>query len=90
MALIALVIAAYFRRVRAVVLVMLPLVVGLVWTLGFAGVAFGKLNVLSITFGVMFIGMGIDFAIHTGMQYVQAVLRGTKLPSNEATHRSTL
>ena len=64
------------RSLRLVVAAALTLVTGLIWTLAFAALAIGELNVLSITCGVMSIGMGIDFAIHLGMQYVAAARTG--------------
>lgn len=45
------------------------LLVGLVWTAGFAALAIGHLNLISIAFGVLFIGLGIDFAIHFSVQF---------------------
>jgi hopanoid biosynthesis associated RND transporter like protein HpnN len=45
------------------------LLVGLVWTAGFAAAAIGHLNLISIAFGVLFIGLGIDFAIHLSVQF---------------------
>lgn len=57
-----------FRSLRLVVAAALTLLSGLVWTAAFAAASVGSLNALSIAFGVMFIGLGIDYAIHLGMQ----------------------
>ncbi len=54
----------------------ITLVVGLVWTAAFAALAVGHLNVLSIAFAVLFIGLGVDFAIHLGMQFAHALHEG--------------
>jgi hopanoid biosynthesis associated RND transporter like protein HpnN len=40
-----------------------------VWTAAFAAVAVGHLNLISLSFAVLFIGLGVDFAIHLGMSY---------------------
>ncbi len=43
---------------------LLTLGIGLSWTAAFAAATLGRLNVLSVSFAVLFIGLGIDFAIH--------------------------
>ncbi len=65
-----------FRSWPLVLAASLNLLVGLVWTAAFAAAAVGQLNLVSIAFGVLFIGLAIDFAIHLGMQMVEAARRG--------------
>lgn len=65
-----------FRSLRLVAAASLNLLVGLVWTAAFAAVAIGRLNLISIAFAVLFIGLGIDFAIHLGMHFVEVARRG--------------
>ena len=65
-----------FRSVRLVVAATLTLLTGLVWTAAVAALAVGQLNVVSVAFGVLFIGLGIDFAIHLGMHCVDAERAG--------------
>lgn len=55
---------AGFGSLRAIVAAIATLLVGLVITGAFAAVTVGTLNVLSMTFAVLFVGLGIDFAIH--------------------------
>ncbi|MEC9348065.1 MAG: MMPL family transporter [Pseudomonadota bacterium] len=52
------------RRVRAVLGTLAVLVAGLVISLGFATLAVGQLNLLSVAFAVLFIGLAVDFSIH--------------------------
>lgn len=52
------------QRVRAVLATLAVLVAGLVISLGFATVAVGQLNLLSVAFAVLFIGLAVDFSIH--------------------------
>ena len=54
---------------RLVFCSVITLIVGLVWTAGFAAAAIGYLNLISIAFGVLFIGLTIDFAIHLSVQF---------------------
>lgn len=56
-------IAAY-GSLRMPLLAMIALLFGLLWTLAFATVAIGHLNLLSAAFGAILIGLGIDFSIH--------------------------
>jgi hopanoid biosynthesis associated RND transporter like protein HpnN len=65
---------------RLVTCVLFTLLVGLIWTAGFATFAVGQLNVVSIAFAVLFIGLGVDFGIHLGMRYVELLRRGSDHP----------
>lgn len=53
-----------FRNLRILFQVGLPLAVSLLWTLGFAGLVFQRLNILTCVFSCVLIGLGVDFAIH--------------------------
>ena len=76
---IAGVLALALRSLRLVLAILVTLVVGLVWTLSFAALAVGSLNVVSIAFAVLFIGLGVDFGIHVGMRYAELVRAGEDL-----------
>lgn len=54
---------------RLVISILLTLLAGLVWTAAFATFAIGSLNLISVTFAVLFIGLGVDFGIQFGMRY---------------------
>jgi uncharacterized protein len=51
---------------------MIALAVGLMLTAGFAALAIGQLNLISVTFAVLFVGVGVDFGIHFVMRYREA------------------
>ncbi len=53
-----------FRTPGVLLLVSVPLVMSLFWTIGFAGIVFQHLNILTCLFACVLIGLGIDFAIH--------------------------
>jgi hopanoid biosynthesis associated RND transporter like protein HpnN len=57
------------RSLRLVAAAVATLLVGLIWTAAFATAAVGHLNLVSLAFGVLFIGLGVDFTIHLGMSY---------------------
>ncbi len=61
---ILLYVVLYFRRVGAALLLFAPLLVGLVWTYGVAGLTFGRLNILTGFIGAILLGLGIDHGIH--------------------------
>lgn len=57
------------RSVRLVVATLFTLLAGLVWTAAFALFAVGSLNMISVAFAVLFIGLGADFGIHFALRY---------------------
>lgn len=57
------------RTPRAIVAIMLTLLFGLVLTGAFAAAAVGTLNVISVAFAVLFIGLAVDFGIQFSMRY---------------------
>ncbi len=64
------------RSVRLVLATLCSLVVGLIWTSTFAALAIGHLNLLSVAFAVLFIGLGVDFGVHLCMGYQELLGRG--------------
>lgn len=62
------------RSAWLVSIVGVTLLAGLTWTAAFASVAVGTLNVISVAFAVLFIGLGVDYAIHFVLHY-RALLR---------------
>ncbi len=70
------VIAVLLRALRTpklVVASVVTLLVGLVWTGAFAAATVGSLNLISLSFAILFIGLGVDFAIHLGMAYADGL-----------------
>jgi len=53
-----------FRTPGILLLVSLPLLAGLIWTVGFAGLFIQNISILTGLFACVLIGLGIDFAIH--------------------------
>jgi hopanoid biosynthesis associated RND transporter like protein HpnN len=60
---------AAVRSLRLVGAVFITLMAGLILTAGFAALAIGSLNLISVAFGVLFIGLGVDFGIQFGVRY---------------------
>src|SRR5690606_37016202 len=76
-------IVLYFamRTFQLALAVLLCLTLGLLLTAAFATAAIGQLNVISIAFAVLYIGLGADFAIHFLLRY-REVLEGGLLTTD--------
>jgi uncharacterized protein len=57
-------------------LVLLSLAMSTAWSFGFATVTVGELNLLSVIFALVLVGIGVDFGIHVVMRYVEAHGKG--------------
>jgi hopanoid biosynthesis associated RND transporter like protein HpnN len=63
-ALVIIVLLVGLRSIKIVLCTLIVLIIGLILTAGFATIAVGHLNVLSVAFAILYIGLGVDFAIH--------------------------
>ncbi|MEX2141758.1 MAG: MMPL family transporter [Pirellulales bacterium] len=68
---VALVVIAGFGGVRHALLANLVLLIGMAWAFGYVTLAIGHLNILSVTFTVTLIGIGIDFGTYYVARYMQ-------------------
>jgi predicted RND superfamily exporter protein len=53
-----------FRMITAPVIAGMNLIVGIIWASGVAAISVGQLNMMTYMFGVILLGLGIDFSIH--------------------------
>jgi hopanoid biosynthesis associated RND transporter like protein HpnN len=85
--LVGLILFIGFRRnVRLMAAGLITLLIGLIWTTGFAIGFIGSLNMISVTFAVLFIGLGIDYSIQFCLRYKELVdSTGTQQESIVAT-----
>ena len=67
-----------FHSWRFMVVTLLTLLVGLSLSAGFATVAVGQLNILSLAVAVLFIGLAVDYAIHLCLRYQELVGLGNQ------------
>jgi hopanoid biosynthesis associated RND transporter like protein HpnN len=58
-----------FGGFRRPMLALSVLIIGLAWSLAYATLSVGHLNILSASFGVILIGLGVDFSIHYLTRY---------------------
>src|SRR5262249_31126051 len=66
---VALILIFGVASARLVFWALVTLIMGLLWTAGFAIFAVGFLNIVSVAFAVLFIGIGVDFGIHFILRY---------------------
>lgn len=67
--LVACVLFVGLRSWRLVLPILVTLIAGLCWTAGFAAFAVGQLNLISVAFAVLFIGLSVDFGIHFALRF---------------------
>lgn len=73
LALVTILLAVGLRSFRLVLATVATLLIGLVWSAAFATVAIGHLNLISVAFAVLFVGLGVDFSIHFCLRYREAL-----------------
>jgi predicted RND superfamily exporter protein len=72
MILASLVFALLFRRVRALVAVLPPLVLGTIWTAGIATLFPGGLSAIAVAFMSVVVGVGVDSGVHVYAALLEA------------------
>lgn len=65
-----------YRSFRLMFATFFTLTIGLIFSLYFATISIGHLNLISIAFAVLFIGMGDAYSSHFCLRYRELILRG--------------
>ena len=65
-----------FRGLLNVIAAMVSLIVGICLSFGFATLAVGHLNILSMVFAIMLIGLGIEYGIQVVLRYQEELKNG--------------
>ena len=84
---------AGFGGVRHALLANVVLLIGMAWSFGYVTLAVGHLNILSMSFTVTLIGIGIDYGVYYVARYLQvrgenASLRGGPAGNDRARRRA--
>ncbi len=66
-----------FRGLLNVISAMVSLIVGICLSFGFATAVIGHLNILSMVFAIMLIGLGIEYGIQVVLRYQEELRNGT-------------
>jgi hypothetical protein len=72
-------IVAFFRRVRTVALIFIPLLIAVVWTVALTALTLGRLNMTTALIFAVLLGLGIDFGVHMSVRYLDERARGRTL-----------
>ena len=72
--------------VRLIIATLATLMIGLIITAGLATLMIGQLNLISVTFAVLFVGLGVDFGIHLCLRYREEIQR--QRPHDAARNRA--
>ena len=74
---VGLLFALFFRSLLQPFLGMTTLLVGITWSFGAATLMVGHLNLLSVVFGAILVGLGVDFGIHLLARYQEDRSQGS-------------
>ncbi len=75
--LVALVLYWALRSTRLLAISLVTLLSGLAVTASFAALAVGHLNLISVAFAVLYIGLGVDFLLHFCLRFKELAAAGT-------------
>ncbi len=75
-----------FRRARALLAVLPPLVIGTVWTMGLAALLPNGLSAISVAFAAVVVGVGVDTGVHVYAALLEG--RAMGLDPNAAAHHA--
>lgn len=82
--LILLILYIVFRSLVAPLLAFVPLIFGIIWSMGIASLTIGRLNMMTAFSAAMLLGLGIDYAIHLYSSYTEKRTKG--LTKEESLH----
>ncbi len=74
--LVALLTMTGLRSPRLIIATLISLIFGLIWTAGYAALTLKQLNIISVAFAVLFIGIGVDFGIQYCLRYREKITQG--------------
>ena len=87
---IALLFILAFKGIVKPLLAVFSLLVALAWSLGFTSITVGHLNILSVVFTTILIGLGIEFGIHILERYKEERQSGNDIfPALQKTLQGT-
>ncbi|MGI9257452.1 MAG: MMPL family transporter [Gammaproteobacteria bacterium] len=77
--LVAAVLYAALRSIALLLISVTTLLAGLLATAAFAAATIGSLNLISVAFAVLYIGLGVDFILHIGLRLNELRRNGVRL-----------
>ncbi|VVS94325.1 efflux RND transporter permease subunit [Desulfoluna spongiiphila] len=74
--LVFLLLAWNFRSVVIPFIALVPIVIGIFWTMGVIGLVLGTMNIITVMIMVVLLGLGIDFSIHLVSRFFEELKGG--------------
>jgi len=74
--LISILIIWSYRTAIALPVILIPLVIGIIWTLGMTAITVGSLNLITVFLTLILFGLGIDYGIHNFSRYREERRKG--------------
>jgi len=68
-----------FRSFLIPLIALIPIVIGIIWTMGVIGLVLGMMNIITVMIMVVLLGLGIDFSIHLVSRFFEE-LKGGRSP----------
>jgi uncharacterized protein len=65
-----------FRSVLIPIITLIPIVAGIVWTVGIVVLTIGSMNLFTVMIMVVLLGLGIDFSIHLATRFHEEIVAG--------------
>lgn len=65
-----------FRSVLIPILTLIPIVIGIIWSVGFIVLTLGTMNIFTMMIMVVLLGLGIDFSIHLASRFHEEQVAG--------------
>jgi predicted RND superfamily exporter protein len=78
---ILLIVIMYFRHKRAIIIIFLPLIMSIIWTLAFTYIMIGYINIITAFLVSILMGLGIDYGLHLFARQLEERRRGEDLYS---------
>jgi uncharacterized protein len=77
---VALLLIVFYRGVVHPILAVVTLIIGMTWSLGLTTLTLGHLNIFTIMFAPMLVGLGMDYSIHFTTRYQAERRAGKSVP----------
>ncbi|EKD42418.1 MAG: hypothetical protein ACD_73C00165G0001, partial [uncultured bacterium] len=61
----------YLKNLKKPLLIMLALLASIAWTSAFVALTIGRLNLLSMVFGIILVGIGVDYGMHFLLRFIK-------------------
>ncbi|SHF05618.1 hypothetical protein SAMN02745164_01689 [Marinitoga hydrogenitolerans DSM 16785] len=71
-----------FKSFRYMILAVIPLILGIIWTIGFTQLTVGSLNIMTVMMAAILAGLGIDYSIHMISLFIELRNKGYNIKNS--------